>query len=305
MDMHDFHKKSSKARQKERQDAIIDYLVKNAHLHINKQMVIDAVTERGKGSRNTIMDDLNLLHQYGIIKISHDKGKENSQTHWVSINSDSEMLRIIENIQNIRDTFFELIEKANTLPKENEIDDKIDPHRYEDVNGAEIAIMTLFEHLVGIYMLYFLLEWPKKVPDIITRFELYTLTFQKIQEIQVRLLERFSHPEQITHDRGIIVKDLFVLKKSRLFLTVDRLKKVGFGEQAEPLLDELWKFSLPFANDGVLKLYGYSHSYQRKNRVKFQEAIRIASDWRKLTEEKYNPKPKTILEHILALARDD
>lgn len=300
MDMHDFHKQSSKARQKERQDAIIDYLLKNAHLHINKQMVIDAVTERGKGSRNTIMRDLNLLHQYGTIKIRPDKDKENSQTHWVSINSDSEMLRIMENIQNIRDAFFELLEKASTLPKGGDLYEppkKTDPDYYETIYFAETAVLTLFEHLVGTFMLYFLLEWPKKVPDVFTRLQLYTLTFQRIQEIQIRILEVFPRPDQVTNVRDMFVENLFILKQYELERTVDALEEVGFDKQTEPLLDQLWKFSLPFVNDGITKTYG----------GEFREAIRTVSGWRDVIAVKrkgYARRDKDV-RRILRKVRND
>jgi hypothetical protein len=247
MEIYDLHLRSSTAREKECEDAIIDYLVKNPqgnHKYIHKEKVIQAVTDKQKGSRVTIRKSLERLHRLHIINI--DKDKENSQTHWVSLNSDSEMRRIMENIQNIRDAFFELIEKANTLPKEGEIDDETDDLRYSAINAAEIAIITLFEHLVGTFMLYFLLEWPKKVNDVFTRLRLYTLTFQKIQEIQIRLLEVFPHPDQIENTTDMIVDNFFILKQNVLDDTVNALENVGFGKQAEPLLDQIRKFDLPF-----------------------------------------------------------
>jgi hypothetical protein len=258
MGMYNLHIRSSTARQKECEDAIMDYLVKNKQKHIHKEEVIKAVTDKGKGSRVTIREALKRLHRLHIINI--DKEKENSQTHWVSINSDSEMRRIMESIQYIRNAFFELLEKASTLPKEDERG-----LRYREVNAAENAIITLFEHLVGIFMLYFLLEWPKKVPDVITRSELYTLTFQKIHEIQIRLLEVFPHPDQATNIRDKIVEDLFILKggvwESELYPSVEALGYVGFGKQTEPLVDQLLEFGLPFVNT-------------------FGDEFKDASDWR-------------------------
>lgn|GEM_PF-5289280 len=149
------------------------------------------------------------------------------------------------------------------------------------MNNAEIALLTLFEHLVGIYMLYFILEWPKKVSDPITRQELYILTFQKIQEIQIQLLKKFSHPEQVVNNRGMIIEDFFILNEDRLENSFNHLKRVGFGEQAEALLDQLWKFSSPFVPD-AFGLYNYSEEFQRRHKSKVQKAILRTADWRRI-----------------------
>jgi hypothetical protein len=289
VEIYDLQIRSSTARQKDCEDAIIDYLVKNpqgSHKHINKERVIEAVTAKQKGSRVTIRDALKRLHRSHIINI--DKDKENSQTHWVSLNSDSEMRRIMENIQKIKDTFFELLQEASTLPNvPTYFDDNNDPDPDGVVTLAELAIIRLFQHLVGIYMLYFLLEWPKKITDVFTRFQLYTLTFQKIQEIQIRILEVFPHPDQDTDVRDMIIKKLYILETPKdLHRTVDALENVGFGKQTGPLLDQLWKFGLPFVKYGDRTVSGWRdvvavirEGYARSDRNVRRSARKIINEW--------------------------
>ena len=175
----------------------------------------------------------------------------------------SQSLAFRENIGNLRDTFFELIVEAKRIisiklsatalqsPK-----DKLSPAHLEDMKAiilTQESLRTLLEHILGIYMLYFILEWPKKVSDPIRRQKLYTITFQKIQEIHLKLLETFPAGQKSNTER--IVDDFFVLKPDLLKETFTSLNDIGLGDQAKSVIDLLWKFSSPFISDGLRNLF--------------------------------------------------
>jgi hypothetical protein len=128
---------------------------------------------------------------------------------------------------------------------------------------AHFSIRILFEHMLIIYLLYFLFEWPK-VPDNKNLDRLYLLTFQTIKEIRTELSSSLPHGRQF---EPVSSQDKFVNRLMRLSIDPATLRAVFMNldklvtyEHTVPVVDSLWKFGSPFLpaseKDWVKLFYG-------------------------------------------------
>ena len=136
-----------------RQKAICEYIDKNPYTI--KESVVKTLTKEGKGSRKTILNDINELVEYGIIGIRKDK--PNSQIHHLVINNDSLLLSVMSDLDGFSKSFFILIDE--TKERFDEISHKIISYNSEDyldahsdIVQAQISLQILFQHLIGIYI---------------------------------------------------------------------------------------------------------------------------------------------------------
>ena len=117
-----------------------------------------------------------------------------------------------------------------------------------EISLAQASLRILFEHMLLIFMLYFIFKWPQKISDDRNLDRLYSLTFRKIKEIGAEISKslpgyRESDPTRLQEK---LVDRLFVLDSRKLYGAVTNLKTVGINEQTETVVDALWKFSSPF-----------------------------------------------------------
>lgn len=116
------------------------------------------------------------------------------------------------------------------------------------------------------YLLYFLFEWPKMVPDNKNLDRLYLLTFQTIKEIRTELSNSLPHSQQF---EPVSFQDKFVNRLMRLSMDPATLCAVFMNldkfvtyEYTVPAVDALWKFGSPFVptseKNWVKLFYGIS-----------------------------------------------
>ena len=120
----------------------------------------------------------------------------------------------------------------------------------DDLSLAHSSLRALFEHMLVIYLLHFLFEWPKKVPDNKNLDRLYLLTFQTIKEIRTELSNSLTHRLEF---EPVLFQDNFVsrllnvsMDSHTLYAALLNLDKLGTYEQTVSVIDALWKFSSPF-----------------------------------------------------------
>lgn len=276
----------------ERQNEILGCVRNNPNSCI-KQRIVDSLTADGKGSRKTILKDIEKLVEYGILYI--DKKKPNSQVHYVRENNDSILLPVIEHIRNLKDAFSLLIDEAKM-----EFDEIYERTKVYDVGNreeffndqqtlvdAQLSLKILFQHSIGIYLLYSLFVWPQEVTDKKTLDKLYTVVFDGLKEIQIKLSEVFVSYSESDLMTGDIIDDLFTLKPEKLYSTVINLEYIGLGEYCEAVLDPLWKFGFRFVPDALLHVRDYMEEHKRR-RLNMMDKLK---DWRNIVKEHVNNLP--------------
>jgi Fe2+ or Zn2+ uptake regulation protein len=277
-----------------RQNAILDY-IRNTSNSLVKERIIEHLTKDGKGSRKTILKDIKQLEEYGMVYI--DKEKPNSQIHYVRIQNKSVLLSVMENIKNLRDAFFLILDASKIKFDElNEIIESNDAEEGEDRAGslqvgivhAEVSLQRLFQHSFGMYVLYSLFVWPKEVNDKKTLDKIYTVVLNGLKEIQMKFAEIFGEKSESAESIvGDIIKELFVLKPDNLYSTIINLEYVGLGEYGEAVLDPLWEFGFRFVPQGLLDFHELNEEGKRDSLAK----IEGLKDWRDIVSRRVDKLP--------------
>lgn len=266
---------SAKVRQKK----VMEYLWKHGNPDVIKEDIVKALKENKDGSRHTIYKAIDELEDLDKIIVN----RENRQLHWVSINPRSQLNKINE----LKEAFFVLIDEAVLIFRELSIKSKegIANDEAMALAHASSSLTMLFEHMLGIYMLYFMFEWPKMFPNTMTREKLYEEAFQAVKDIQFRLEEAFGIGGQMVVERGFIVSDFFTMNSNKLYSTITNLEHVGLSESAEALLDILWKLGRPFIPDALFEMYGRAEDWKKRHRKKIEKVLNKVEDWRNVVKE--------------------
>lgn len=287
-----------------RQQAILDFVKKNPDSCI-KERIVESLTAQGIGSRMTILKDIKELEELKVICI--DKEKQNSQVHYVRINSDSVLYSVLEELGNIKKAFLSLTE-ATKYEFNGYYRSMLDIYRKVDSNGGKIdmndeyheldqiesiqddislartSLQNLFQHFMGIYLLHSIFEWPKKVADKKALDKLYTALFETIKEIHIELSNCYYFPEDKAHMIGEIVNQLFFLKRDKLYNSIIDLGCIGVDKYAEAVLDLLWKSGFQYAADGLEQAYKESSPRRRE----IEKNIDKLRDWRDVVNKHVN-----------------
>lgn len=251
-----------------------------------KQELVDYCDVKGYGSRKTISRELKLLHTNKEIHIIIDKA--NSQRHKLYVNSDSEVYKLRKSLDELRDAFFKLVEEfkakektgilANTdIERIKNLDfsvdeqDKIAPAY--DLMLAHQSLVILLQHVLGMYVLYFLFKWPQEITEPETLNKLHSMTFQTITEIRNEISRSLPDYSVFTFQDDLVNR-MFVLNPFRLCAAFINLKTHGVAEQTETVVDALWKFSTPFVPSDFAQFRWFIEEDGKEKR--------LAKSWRKV-----------------------
>jgi hypothetical protein len=241
---------------------IIEFI--EAHPGAIKQELDHYIINKGSGSKKTIQRELKfLMEEENSVYV--DKDKPNSARHRLFINPDSEIRAVLSDLAKVKQAFFILISQVKNVSdtienwgkddyERNDSLDADDPHKVlpDDVTLAHSSLRVLFEHTLVIYLLHFLFEWPKKVPDSKNLDRLYLLAFQTIKEIRTELSNSLPHRQEF---EPVFFQDKFVTRLMSLRMdpvtlcaAIMNLDKLGTHEQTASLVDTLWKFGSSFSH---------------------------------------------------------
>jgi hypothetical protein len=273
----------------QRQEAILEFV--RSKPNSIKTTIIDALTTKGMGSRKTILRDIKTLEDYGMILIH--KEKPNSMVHHVRINQESIFLEIKHEVEDLSNNFSQYIDVVNQRieklwdqHEETDDADKIDKLT-ETKFCVEYSLQVLFEHFICIYVLNLVFVWTNKIADSRVLDKIYEIAFDKIKKLGSKVTEVFDTERQV--DRwseigGETIERLFVLKPNQLASTASDIKKAGLYEQAQPVLNSLWKAGLPFINDALLHAYGWDEG-NRKELFGLRDEWKL-NDWKEVIKRK-------------------
>jgi hypothetical protein len=200
----------------------------------------------------------------------------------------------LNKINDLKKAFFDLIDEAVPTFRELMIKQEEDFLSNEALAlaHATLSLTRLFQHMLGIYMLYLLFIWPKEVPNTRIREKVYEIGFQAVKEIQVKLEEAYGIGRRMETEEGDIVADLFTMHSNELYSTIINLEYIGLGERAETLLDILWKLGLPFIPYALFRTHEWHDERIKSHRKRIDKMLQTAEDWRNLVKIHVDSLPR-------------
>jgi Fe2+ or Zn2+ uptake regulation protein len=213
------------------------------HPGTSKEKVIQQLTREGAGSRMTIIRALDNVEAYGLISVR--KEKQNSQTYKLYINQDNTFLTVYNDLNIFGNIFSNIIEEITErgLHKSDRL----------ERNSLLYHLVLLCHHVLGVYLIYFMLKWQKEILDKEVLNKLYSIVVYKIIEIQSRLSEAFKISGRLPDFQRAGIRDvfspilqssirhMFLLDPERIVRILEDYKRYNLHEEIIPLVDKAWK----------------------------------------------------------------
>lgn len=231
---------------------IIEYI--KQHPGCSKEEVVRGVN--GDPSRITVLNIITELERNKMIVARKDR--PNSQIYKLFINSNNLIISIDQDLLRLKDAFHHsIIKLEEKIKKSNNVDDSDNGYFrmgrdremiQSKISHMDYAIIQLYKHMIGMYMIGNLFFWPQKVKDKELLIKLNLLVFSRIGEIQSEILEYFStmssNPKNMP--LRIALDHSFELIPSELALVIEGFRNFGLFNECKSILDPLWKISMDF-----------------------------------------------------------
>jgi hypothetical protein len=222
------------------------------------QDIVDGLKQVVGLSRVPIFNILAELVKEGAVTDE----KINRREHRFFLNDDNLLVSTPAELDQFKDYFFKLIDEVNRRSdtRISEFDKKhpaMLQHPMIKRSRLLYSLLSLYQHLVGMYVLRSLSIWPKKIKDKDVISKLYTEVFDRLQEIQLKLTSELFAPSDEFRLYDIAVEGLFELKGDELFSVAEAFHGIGVDKQFESVLDSLWEISnksIPFDLLGPLRI---------------------------------------------------
>ena len=220
--------------------AIIKYIKENPGC--KKQDIIDNVNA---GAYITTRKRIEKLIQDGMIRYE----RINNQYYKLYYNEKSIILQTYDELNKLRDYFSLIIYKIAENPLRYKLDKKIS-------NPITSNIISIYVHILGMYIIYSLLKWSKEIDDITTLNRTYSLVFYELLEIQREISKSFKIKDKLPFKKataGEVFSPLYHKLTPRFFILgpekiLDILKEFNKYENLDEIKDLLklvWKISFP------------------------------------------------------------
>jgi Fe2+ or Zn2+ uptake regulation protein len=217
------------------------------HPGTSKEKVIQQLTQEGAGSRMTILRALDNVEAYGLI--SARKEKQNSQTYKLYVNQDNTFLTVYNDLHIFGNIFSNIIEKIT--------EKGLHKSDWLERNSLLYHLVLLCHHVLGVYLIYFMLKWQKEILDKEVLNKLYSIVVYRIIEIQSKLSETFKTSGRVPDfSRASVgevfspilqssIHHMFLLDPERIIEILEDYKKYDLHEEIMPLIDKTWKIGFP------------------------------------------------------------
>jgi predicted transcriptional regulator len=246
--------------------------VKFEDLSIQENLVIKYTKEHPGCMKNDIINNVNIgayvtrrkiinrLIKDGMIRSE----KVNNQYYKLYYNEKSILLQTYDELNNIRNLFFVLIDKITKEQSKYGLGKTFSHPIISD-------IVLIYVQVLGTYIIYSLLKWPKEIDDVTTLNKLYSLVFYQLIEIQKKISESFKIKDQFPENiilnqvKSPIYRNLgprfFILDQEKIIEILKEFKKYeDVTNEVYNLLEHVWKISFP--------IYKY-------NKVRFPSGIQF------------------------------
>jgi tetratricopeptide (TPR) repeat protein len=232
----------------QRQQAIIEYV--NNRPERNKQSVINELSEKGLGSRVTILKDIKKLEDYGIIVAR--KANKNTSTYSLYINNNY-IKDLIDIHEDFEKSFIELAEKLKSKIFDDDLF-KIQPIPNQNTLKVVHEILLIYVHFIAMNMLHAIFNWPEMIRDHDKLIKLNAILFANLQKLHASVSNSLTYKSEKNQvELGIPVEQntilhWFKLNPFWLESSIESAKKYNVLPEMEKVLDICWRVSSNFLN---------------------------------------------------------
>jgi len=245
-----------------RERTILDYIRK--HPGVSKQGLVDGLD--GQYSRVPIYNSIRLLERNQMIVIMRDKS--NSQVHKLFVKDDSLLLTLIRDLDNFEENYLLLLRKVQKSGS-NE-------------STMLIASFTIYQHLLGMYLIHTLQTWPRQTDDPIMLKRLYTTLFSRLSKIHLEIYKIHYERGEYSSAKDLVWQDM--IRKSFLIHYEIRFlywccNHIGATKEFENVMDVVWKISYEF--------FPFSALWKEVNELKNGKEMDKFKDWREFLKLRF------------------
>jgi DNA-binding MarR family transcriptional regulator len=257
----------------EKEQLVINYLNKNPG-HTKEQVVSGC----RRYSRGPILKAINGLLERGFI-IKGQNSNSKKRIYALYVNYQDIVISLREDLKLFEHFYSELIDHArpiimgsltNYKTKKSEFDDLIE------------AIIGPYKYLCMMYIVSDLLLWNIRPLDNDTLYRKFAMLFETVKKIHLELVKIIPADKSELMVRQLLFDRSYGFNEFHIMRILTTFKEYGLGQDAEAVVDILWKISYP-----ILPMI-YPSRYEKR----FKDGT--LKDWRKLLEDrpesKYKPK---------------
>jgi hypothetical protein len=226
----------------ERRQKVIDYI--SDHPGCNTEAACKGV--ESYTARVTFFKVLKELKEEGIVTVD-DKSKPNARDNKLFVEETNLLVRVPRELDEFKRAFLNLVKKTESKIRAK--DNKNKDSRLELLS----EILTIYHHIVGVYLTYSILTWSQKIPQKEVLTKLNTKVFLELAEIQLKIAEIYQLSGSITSFKHVSFGDLcnpllqkfiehsFLLTPQKISSLLTKCKSHKLLDEVEPVLNIAWR----------------------------------------------------------------
>ena len=250
---------------------VYEYIRKNAGC--SKQQVVRGMAENP--TRITVLKIIDTLKEKHLILTRKDK--PNSQIYRLFIDSKDLVAESLSNLRELREALLNLLSSIQKNHTEIESARKMifregQLRTYRDL-PLDSYVLFFYRNIIGLFLNYSLFEWPEKIKDQEILKMLSGEFLSIIQEMRKKIVEIFDVFDSVENSKWNheVLRIPIELDAEHLHIVLEAYRQMGLSIQVEPVLDSLWRISLPFISSEPL--------------VEELAEVERSGDWRKIVKE--------------------
>jgi predicted transcriptional regulator len=258
---------------------VIEYLNKNPG-STKEQIVSGCETTY---SRIPILNAISGLLDKGLIINRENNSKKG--TYLLFVNHQDKVISLREDLKLFEHFYSELLDHARPIIIKLLADYK---NKKSEFDNLIEAIIGPYKYLCMMYITSDLLLWNKRPLDNDTLYRKFTILFETVKKIYHEIIKIIPDDKSELIAAQLLFDRSYGFNESHIMRILITFKEYGLSQDAEAVVDILWKVSYP-----ILPLI-YPSLYEKY----FKDGT--LKDWRKLLEDrpelKYRPKTRMLYE---------
>jgi hypothetical protein len=265
----------------DKEQSVIEYLSKNPGN--TKEQIVTGCRE--KYSRITTLKVINGLLRNGTI-IKQENNKSKKRIYALYVNYQDVVISLREDLKLFEHFYSELLDHARPIIKKLLSEYKDNKDKKSEFDNLIEAIIGPYKYLCIMYITSDLFLWNRRPLDNDTLHRKFAILFETVKKIHLELVKIVPGDKSEQLVRQLLFDRSYGFNESHIMLMLTTFKEYGLSQDAEAVVDILWKISYP-----ILPVIYPSHYEKRLKDGTLK-------DWRKLLEERTASKYKPMTQML-------